>query len=142
VKNFSGTAIYTITFDQPGEAGDSILDLGRVAESAGVSLNGTDLGTLIAPPYRVRIPAGLWQKKNTLEIAISNLMANRIADLERKGVKWKKFYNINFPSRLPENRGKDGLFTASHWPPRESGLIGPVNLFGVRRPGAALSTGK
>ena len=55
-------------------------------------------------------------------------MANRIADLDRRGVVWKKFYNINFPSRLPENRGADGLFTAAAWPPLDSGLVGPVTL--------------
>ncbi len=129
VKSFSGTATYTISLARPAEGkGDWILDLGRVAESARVTFNGTDLGTLIAPPYRIRIPASLWRDKNTLEIAVSNLMANRIADLERRRVTWKKFYNINFPSRLPENRGEDGLFTASRWPPKDSGLIGPVTL--------------
>ena len=59
---------------------------------------------------------------------MTNLMANRIADLERRGVRWKKFYNVNFPSRLPENRGADGLFTAAKWEPLESGLLGPVTL--------------
>jgi hypothetical protein len=43
-------------------------------------------------------------------------------------VAWKKFYNINFPSRLPANRGPDGLFRAAHWEPLPSGLLGPVTL--------------
>ena len=41
---------------------------------------------------------------------------------------WKKFYNVNFAARLPENRGPDGLFTAAAWEPLDSGLIGPVTL--------------
>lgn len=128
MKKFSGTARYTITFALPQKDADGwLLDLGRVAESARVTLNGKDLGTLIKP-YRIRIPKDLTKEKNTLEIAVSNLMANRIADMDRRNVNWKKFYNINFPPRRKENAGADGLFNASHWQPRDSGLIGPVTL--------------
>jgi hypothetical protein len=42
-------------------------------------------------------------------------MANRIIDLDKRGVQWKKFYNINMSARLAENRGPDGLFTAAKW---------------------------
>jgi hypothetical protein len=53
---------------------------------------------------------------------------NRIADLDRRGVPWKKFYNVNTPSWLPANRGPDGLFTAAKWEPLPSGVLGPVTL--------------
>ncbi len=129
VMRFSGTARYSITFEKPkGDADGWLLDLGRVCESARVLINGKELGVLINPPYRIRIPKAIVIEKNTLEIDVSNLMANRIADLDRRNVNWKKFYNINFPSRRPENRGADGLFDASRWLPRDSGLIGPVTL--------------
>ncbi len=129
VKKFSGTARYTISFGRPaGQAGRWLLDLGRVCQSAGVRLNGKDLGTLIGPPYRIPIPEDLMEEKNVLEIEVSNLMANRTADLDQRGVNWKKFYNVNFPPRRRENRGADGLFDASRWVPRDSGLIGPVKL--------------
>jgi hypothetical protein len=59
-------------------------------------------------------------------------MANRIADLDRRRVPWKKFYNVNFPARQPENRGPDGLFSAASWDPLDSGLLGPVTLQPVR----------
>ena len=128
-KKFSGTATYTHSFDRPtGWTGDWLLDLGGVAESARVRLNGKDLGTLIMSPFRVRIPGALLKDRNTIEVSVSNLMANRVADMDRRGVKWKRFYNINFPARKPENRGEDGLFTAERWPPRASGLLGPVTL--------------
>ncbi len=68
---------------------------------------------------------------NTLEIQVTNLMANRIADLDKRNVFWKKFYNINFPARKAENR-INGLFNASEWKPRESGLLGPVTLTGCQ----------
>jgi hypothetical protein len=58
-------------------------------------------------------------------------MGNRIADLDRRKVFWKKFYNVNFPSRLRENRGPNGLFDASGWTPQPSGLEGPVTLIPV-----------
>jgi hypothetical protein len=129
VKSFSGTVSYTIIFGQPeGETAGWLLDLGRVHESARVRLNGKEVGALINAPYRIRIPKAMMTEKNTLEIAVSNLMANRIADLDRRGVNWKKFYNVNMPARRAENRGADGLFNASRWQPRDSGLIGPVTL--------------
>lgn len=129
VKNFSGAAIYTISFQQPEGAADGwLLDLGQVGESARVRLNEQHLGTLIAPPYRIIMPKDLMREENLLEIRVSNLMANRIADLDRRQVNWKKFYNINFPARLRENRDANGRFTASHWLPRDSGLMGPVRI--------------
>jgi hypothetical protein len=129
VKRFSGTAIYTLDLPRPaGTAEGWILDLGTVHQSARVSLNGRALATLIGPRYRVLLPREVWQGENRLEVAVTNLMANRIADLDRRGVFWKKFYNVNFPSRLRENRGANGLFDASAWEPRPSGLVGPVTL--------------
>lgn len=128
-KAFSGTAKYAISFQKPaGKADAWVLNLGRVAESAQIRLNGEDLGTRFAPPFKWTISTDQIQEMNILEIYTSNLMSNRIANLERLGINYKKFYNVNFPSRKRENRGADGLFTAIKWPPRESGLIGPVTL--------------
>ncbi len=129
VKKFSGTATYTLTFPKPtGTATHWQLDLGRVAESARVQLNGQDLGSLIGPTFQLTIPASQLKESNTLIVSVSNGMANRIADMDRNGANWKKFYNINMSARLRENRGKDGLFTAENWKPRASGLLGPVTL--------------
>jgi hypothetical protein len=126
---FSGTAAYTATFAPPNrDVQQWRLDLGRVAESARVRLNGRNLATLIAPPYRVVLSASQLRAANTLEVAVTNLSANRVRDLDRRGVAWKKFYNVNFPARFPENRGSDGLFSAARWEPLESGLLGPVTL--------------
>jgi hypothetical protein len=128
-KTFSGTARYTLNFDRPtGSNGDWLLDLGRVAESARVRVNGRDLGTLITSPFRVRVPGALLRERNTLEVEVSNLSLNRVIELERRGVRYKKFYNTNFPARRPENRGADGLFDATKLAPRDSGLLGPVTL--------------
>ena len=134
VKRFSGTAKYTITFVRPKAKCDGwYLNLGRVAESAGVKINGNDMGIVFSDPFRVFVPDDLLKKTNTLEIEVTNLMANRIAWMDREGINYKKFYNVNFPAKFREDRGKDGLFTAAAWPPRESGLIGPVSLTPVKK---------
>ncbi len=118
-----------MSFEKPkGPVHTWVLDLGRVAESARVSLNGKELGVLIGAPYRIRIQNDLLKDQNTLEVAVSNLMTNRIIDLDQKKVNWKKFYNTNMPARRRENAGPDGQFDASKWTPRESGLMGPVRL--------------
>ena len=131
---FSGTAQYQITFDRPSEStGGWLLDLGEVYESSSVYLNGQKRCTLIGPKYEVYIaPEWLKEENNELVIEVSNLMANRIAWMERQGIQWKKFYNVNFPARLAENRNEQGLFDASGWSPRPSGLKGPVTLTPVR----------
>ncbi|HEX6891565.1 MAG TPA: glycosyl hydrolase, partial [Chryseolinea sp.] len=130
--SFSGTASYTTSFKRPAtNSAGWRLDLGVVKESAEILLNGKPLATLIGPVYHCYIDKALLAEDNILEVRVSNLMANRIADLDKRGVFWKKFYNINFPARKPENR-KNGLFDASEWMPRESGLIGPVRLQPVK----------
>jgi hypothetical protein len=139
VKAISGTAVYMIQFAHPaGAAAAWRLDLGRVAESARVTLNGQEIGALIKAPFQLVIPADQLREQNTLEIAVSNLGANRIADLDRRGVKWKRFYNANYPAHLRESRGADGMFSAARWTPRPSGLIGPVTLtpLAILTPGA------
>ncbi|MEO7531264.1 MAG: glycosyl hydrolase, partial [Sediminibacterium sp.] len=129
VKNFSGTAQYRIHFTKPSVKADQyLLDLGSVQETAEVILNGEKIVTLLGPSYKLNIPNFLLKADNLLEIKVTNGMANRIADLERSGVVWKKFYNTNFPARLPQNRGSDGIFTAIKWEPKVSGLLGPVTI--------------
>ncbi len=128
-KAFSGTAVYKTTFKKPSGAEKTYrLDLGKVDCSARISINGKELATLISSPFTIDIPASDLKPENTLEISVTNLMGNRIADMERKGEKYKIFYNVNFPAKEAANRGSDGLFTTKNWKPQESGLIGPVTV--------------
>jgi len=128
-KAFSGTAAYKTTFVKPsGQAKYFRLELGKVAHSTRISLNGKELATLISPPFSIDIPASELKNENILEISVTNLMGNRMAEMERKGQPYKIFYNVNFPAYKATNRGADGLFTTSGWQPQESGLIGPVTL--------------
>jgi hypothetical protein len=121
-QRFAGTALYSLTFDAPDAAVEHWrLDLGKVCQSARVRLNGQDLGTLITPPFRA-MASSLKPKENRLEVEVTNLSANRIRDLDRRGVKWKNFYDINFVDINYKS------FDASKWPLTDSGLIGPVTL--------------
>ncbi len=123
IKNFSGTAKHSITFDKPEEqADDWLLDLGRVCESASVSLNGKLVGVLWSLPFQIDVGEFLRDGQNPLEIEVTNLGANRIAELDRQQVPWKIFYDINYVNI------KYKLFDASNWLPMDSGLIGPVRL--------------
>jgi hypothetical protein len=125
-QSFGGTARYTLSFDAPALAGtaaaqDWSLDLGKVCQSARVRLNGKELGAVFIPPFRV--PVGqLKPRDNVLEVEVTSTAANRIRDLDRRGVKWKIFYDTNIvsPNYKP--------FDASKWPVTEAGLIGPVTL--------------
>ena len=129
-KNFSGTAQYSTSFAKPaGNAAGYLLNLGEVSESAELTLNGRKIATLLGPVYTVVIPAAAVKPgNNLLQINVTNGMANRIADLDRRGVQWKKFYNINFSPRLAENRGADGVFTAAKWKPKAAGLLSEVSI--------------
>jgi hypothetical protein len=125
---FSGSATYAISFNKPHQASANwLLDLGSVKESADVFLNGKSIGTLIGPSYQLYLSDSVLQQTNLLEVQVSNLMANRIAWMDKQKIFWRKFYNANFPARKSENR-KNGSFDASDWEPRDSGLMGPVTL--------------
>ncbi len=124
---FSGTARYFISFDRPDiEADEWRLDLGRVAESARVKLNGNDIGTVWCFPFYISLGNNLLEKNNLLEIDVTNLAANRIIELDKKGADWKKFYDINMVNINYEP------FNAADWKPVESGLIGPVQLVAMK----------
>jgi len=131
-KNFSGTASYSLDFANPNtSAAGYWLDLGKVAESATVTVNGKFLGTLIGPTYRIFVPNSLLKTQNTLVINVSNSMANRVIAIEKQGEVWQKFYNINVSARLRPNLGKDGYFTTLKWQPKDSGLLEKVTLMAV-----------
>lgn len=128
--SFAGTAVYSLKFDAPNSKPETpnpklALDLGKVCQSARVRLNGKDYGTLITPPFRVVVD-NLKSADNLLEVEVTNTSANRIRDLDRRGVAWQNFYDINFVNL---NYKK---FDASEWPLADSGLLGPVTLTPVR----------
>ncbi|EKU90454.1 hypothetical protein HMPREF9447_01872 [Bacteroides oleiciplenus YIT 12058] len=124
VKNTMGAACYTTTFTvkNPAEAEEWMLDLGDVRESARVRINGQEVVTLFAVPYRCLIGEYLRAGSNTLEVEVTNLPANRIADMDRNNVPWRIYKDANIVNihYKKDNYGK--------WEPVPSGLLGPVSL--------------
>lgn len=122
-ETFAGTARYETIIEKPvGDAADWVLDLGQVCESARVYVNGAPVGTLFSLPFRVAIGAYLRDGTNTLAVEVTNLAANRIRDLDQRGVEWKKYYDANIVNIQYKP------FDASGWDLMDSGLIGPVRL--------------
>ena len=122
-ERFSGTALYTLNVEMPEKLDEEyILNLGDVRESARILINGDLVGVLWSNPYRMKVGAFLKPGMNQLEIEVTNLGANRIRDLDLKGVNWKKFYNTNIVTVAYRH------FDASVWEVVPSGLLGPVML--------------
>ena len=124
-KAFSGIGKYTVTFDFQPDAGvnEWLLDLGELHETARVRLNGQDAGAVWCH-QPLRVGALLRPGANTLEVEVANLMANRIADMDRRGEKWRNYFFVNIDYKT---------FDASNWPVKPSGLAGPVRLCPMAR---------
>ena len=122
-RNFSGSARYTTTI-KLGEtaAAAYMLDLGEVADSADVRVNGKSVARLWARPFTVVLKDVFRAGENVIEIEVTNVAANRIAYMDRTQQKWKIFKEINIVNR--DYKPLD----ASTWPVRPAGLIGPVSL--------------
>jgi hypothetical protein len=125
-QNFSGTGIYSTSFTLTNKKeSDYILKLDEVNESAKVFINGQEVGILWSIPYEVRVGKYLKTGKNTVSIEVANLMANRIRYMDRSGIEWRKYHEINFVNIDYKN------FDASGWPVLPSGLSGTVTLIPV-----------
>lgn len=120
-----GTGRYTVTFhlDNPGAADEWLLDLGDVRESARVTVNGADAGKAWCVPFRLYIGKFLKPGENTLTIDVTNLQANRIAQYERQGRKWRIFKDTNINSVTGQRD-----FSFAGWETVPSGLNSTVTL--------------
>jgi hypothetical protein len=122
-RAFSGVAVYTKQFDikasQVPTGQRVLLDLGIVAESARIYLNGHDAGISSFSPHVLDITRLLRTGENYLVVEVANTWLNQlIAD-----------------DNLPEEQRKThtNLTTGSdkRWrnmQPKPSGLLGPVKL--------------
>lgn len=118
-----GTARYSIIFEIDNHQGkEYLLGLGDVRESARVFLNEKEVATLVAVPYEVNISDYIRAGSNLLEIDVTNLPANRIADYDKKGIEWRIFEEINFV----DVNYKKTLY--DKWETVPSGLLGPVTI--------------
>lgn len=119
-----GTGVYTTTLRLSRRQARQhwMLDLGDVRESARVYINGRFIGCAWAVPFVLDCRDALHKGKNEIRIEVTNLPANRIADLDRKGYKWRKFNEINVVDLNYQRT------TYDRWAPVPSGLNAPVKL--------------
>lgn len=119
-----GTGVYTTSFKLSAKQAKQHwqIDLGDVRESARVYINGQFVGCAWAVPFILDCGSTLHKGQNQLRIEVTNLPANRIADLDRKGVEWRKFNEINVVDINYKNTSYAG------WMPVPSGLNSSVKL--------------
>ena len=120
-----GTGVYTTKFKlskQDDPTGPWKIDLGDVRESARVYINGKFIGCAWSVPFVLDTKGALRVGENEVRIEVTNLPANRIADLDRKGVKWRKMEEIN----VVDINYKKTLY--DEWEPMPSGLNSKVQL--------------
>ena len=119
---FAGTARYRSPSTHPMRRDPSSCCRWAVSPRAlACRLNGRDLGVLFASPFARRDRSAAPHRQQARGRGDQRL-GERIRDLDRRGVQWKNFRDINFV-------GIDYKpFDASRWPVRESGLLGPVTL--------------
>jgi hypothetical protein len=122
IKHYSGKAIYRTRFTL-GEAlaGKPLaLQLGEVKDvgMARVKVDGTDLGIVWRPPFRVNLGKSLQSGSHTLEIVVVNSWRNRlIADA-----------SLPADQRLTKTNIKVNTSGPAKWQLQPSGLLGPVTL--------------
>ncbi len=123
-----GTGAYTtmVNLTKAEAAAEWRIDLGDVRESARVYVNGKLIGCAWSVPYVLDCGKAFKPGKNTVRIEVTNLPANRIASLDRQGVKWRKFKEINFANISYKKSD------FSDWKPVKSGLNSSVKLVQVK----------
>lgn len=152
IKYYSGTAVYTNTFElNSGDANKNLkLDIGTAHYIARVKINNKDLGVIWCAPWQTAIPKGLLKAKgNTIEIEVTNVWSNRLIgdDLEPDDCVWlhpdpaqipehaKDKYLREFPDWFlkGEPRPSKGRYCFTTWNYSTkvlmpSGLLGPVRI--------------
>jgi beta-galactosidase/beta-glucuronidase len=115
-KAFSGTATYTTTFNvsDATTGKEYILDLGNVDMVAAVTLNGEQVGSILAPPYRIQLKNLVKQGQNTISVQVTSTWFNRLVFDAGQPEEKRKTWTIDGPDK-----------TASL---RVSGLMGPVMI--------------
>ena len=125
LRRLCGTGRYTATFTvaDPQAADGWMLHLGAVHESARVRVNGHEAGTAWSVPFELDVTEWIAAGDNRIEIEVTNLPANYIVDLDRRGVEWRIFKDANVVSST------DGrLLRTEGWPLEPGGLEGSVWL--------------
>ena len=149
IKYYSGTAVYkrNIHVPKPDSGKRVYLDLGVVGHLAEVIVNDTPMGVIWTAPWRIDVTDVLRSGDNKLEIAVTNVWANRLIGDEQEppdclfapgDVNFKAGdFLKEFPDWFLEGkkRPSQGRFAFTTWnyftkdsPLISSGLMGPVRV--------------
>ena len=129
-RAFSGTATYTANVELkmengecgPGERACVTLDLGEVRDFARVFVNGREVATLWAEPYRCDIAPYAKKGVNEIRVEVTSTWFNRLAYDFRQPPGERRTWTVwNIGGRTPPC-----LLPSAE--PRPSGLLGPVRL--------------
>ncbi|MDF2930881.1 MAG: glycoside hydrolase [Chryseobacterium sp.] len=125
-QSFSGTGVYTTTLNlKKKNADDYLLKLDKLYESATVIVNGQEAGIVWSIPFEINIGKYLKKGKNTIQIEVCNLMANRIRYMDQNKIQWRNYHEINFVNINYKP------FDASNWKVQPSGLDGEIQLIPI-----------
>jgi hypothetical protein len=105
LETYSGLGIYRQCFwltEEQAASSMLLLDLGDVAATASIRVNGADAGTLLRPPWSLDIGAHVRPGENRLEITVANTLASH--------------YSVGIPTPYALSDQQ------------RSGLLGPVRL--------------
>ena len=127
-KIMMGTGVYTTTVNMTKEEAKAkwAINLGDVRESARVYVNDKFVGCAWSVPFILDCKDAFKAGKNTLRIEVTNLPANRISEMDRQGVKWRKFDEINV---VGINYKKTSY---ANWEAVKSGLNSSVTLLKLK----------
>jgi hypothetical protein len=149
VRYYSGTALYRKRFHLPElpHASGIWLDIGVCQYLAAVTVNGKRLGVIWTAPWRIDMTGHLASGENLIEIAVTNVWANRLIGDEQQpaDVEWQigepNLQNGDFLKEFPdwflknEPRPSRERYTFTTWnyfkkdsPLISSGLLGPVRV--------------
>ena len=145
IRYYSGTAIYTKSVHLQGKK--LHLSLGVVNHLATVTVNGRKLGVVWTAPWTVDISDAVVAGDNKIEIAVTNVWANRLIgdEQEPEDMVWQagdpNFHSGYSLKEFPEwflnheKRPSPGRYTFTTWnyftresPLVPSGLLGPVDV--------------
>ncbi len=115
IRYYSGTAVYSTSFDLADKAEALFLDLGKVSVMAKVKINGQYAGGVWTAPYRLDVTQYVKTGSNTVEIEVVNTWVNRL-------IGDKKLPENERPTRVNHNPWN------ADSPLQSSGLLGPVLL--------------
>ena len=128
---YNGYGTYLADFELPAQWSKFkgvYLKIDDLRETASVTINGKDAGTIWSVPFELFVPASSLRfgQHNTIRLNVRNLSANEARYPDTKGINWRKFYDANIVDITYQP------FDASKWKPVLSGILGSVRIVAVK----------